>query len=501
MQNPTVILLAIAVLHIQAVSAYLSGSTTGTCSFRGYGPAGTDVIDITEIDSPTVKLHQEVMHSLTSYFKRTGEVSNLVMHGHKALEITTWIAQAAPKLGPVLGVTGVAFGFLASLTQPTPSDILRAAQAAIDALAQEVDRKMENMQEYVDNSVLKLEKKLVTEDFVILTNVLASCIDRLFYNTKSEINNCMVNAYKETKESEDKFLISRSLLNNWADENNEEEPSKEELRGLEIRFILFREYATHSVKLLKTISETFCEEPKDPEEPSKKESRVQKCTDFSQEMLNKVDLYEQYAKDSAKVIKAMHAKGSCSESYQCAPFELETGFGDRFWVTSQSPSEAKLKCWCKMDKYMFDDRCQSDYTAKFYRHQDQSEQYDETRMQREVKKKFDERQSRFLTNSGEFIDKFWQTEILDIVPSWERLATGNEGDTENEGNGRAGIPRDTIQATLDKFKPSPNFLKMKEKIIKMIRDRNQAKLKRKNKQEKKAKEVKSKENKENKNKN
>lgn len=106
-----------------------------------------------------------------------------------------------------------------------------------------------------------------------------------------------------------------------------------------------------------------------------------------------------------------------------------------------------------------------------------------------------------MTNSGEFIDKFWQTEILDIVPSWERLATGNEGDTENEGNGRAGIPRDTIQATLDKFKPSPNFLKMKEKIIKMVRDKNQAKLKRKRKQEKKAKEVKSKENKENKNKN
>ena len=49
--------------------------------------------------------------------------------------------------------------------QPTPDDILKAVNVAVEKLTSEVNRKLTQMEGYVDSKIAKLEKELIKNEF------------------------------------------------------------------------------------------------------------------------------------------------------------------------------------------------------------------------------------------------------------------------------------------------------------------------------------------------
>ena len=49
--------------------------------------------------------------------------------------------------------------------QPTPDDILKAVNVAVGKLTSEVNKKLTQMEGYVDSKIAKLEKELIKNEF------------------------------------------------------------------------------------------------------------------------------------------------------------------------------------------------------------------------------------------------------------------------------------------------------------------------------------------------
>ena len=169
----------------------------------------------------------------------------------------------APKLAPALGVFGVALGFVADFTKPSPQDILNQANKAIAKLTTEVNDRLVKMEGYVDFRVINLEKDLVNREYRSLFNLFGSCINEA---TKDKVNECMRDAVKKAASDSPKYMILDTKMGvytnykhdrGYYDKYPSKAPSYYDVKRLEAGIISFRDYANLHLLMIATLLNTY----------------------------------------------------------------------------------------------------------------------------------------------------------------------------------------------------------------------------------------------------
>ena len=134
------------------------------CEFKGYVPGGNKVM-VKKIEAPVAKLEKGLFAGLAG---NMGKATAGAQHTTMLLKGFSKLADIAPKLGPALGMFGVAFSVIKGFTDPSPQDILDAANKAIEELTDEVNKRLDEMKAYVNEKTLNLEKDLINREYKAL---------------------------------------------------------------------------------------------------------------------------------------------------------------------------------------------------------------------------------------------------------------------------------------------------------------------------------------------
>jgi len=170
----------------------------GTCKFSGYVPGGKRVI-LDPITSPHA-MDQGNSLAQYAYFcdygnTVTGAALDLASFGKK-------VGQYAEKLSAALGVWGaIVGGFL--YEEPTTADIIDGVNSAFDRLTKQVNDQFDNMQEYVKQQILDLEKTLMNDKYKQYLNLFNLCLD---YFDRVSLIGCLRNAHDESRSDQDSFM-------------------------------------------------------------------------------------------------------------------------------------------------------------------------------------------------------------------------------------------------------------------------------------------------------
>ena len=156
--------------------------------------------------------------------------------------------KGAAKLAAGLGIWGTLLGFV-QLGNPTPQDIIDACNKALKTLTDDVNKQFTNMQAYVDQAVLDLEKELTDVDFTQYHIYFTSCIKEV---SDTNINQCMEEAERLSGSDFNRFM---PYLNEMSDPSWK--PTAENVKKLEIHFMSFRNYAQLRILTLLTLATTY----------------------------------------------------------------------------------------------------------------------------------------------------------------------------------------------------------------------------------------------------
>ncbi|EDO48428.1 predicted protein [Nematostella vectensis] len=149
-----VCLLAVVIQTLVGAStAYLQPLTwQGNCNHY-YNPTLKVNQQITPVASPVCKGFDTALSDSFGLGSATSANAAAVSAAVDGIKGLTKVATAAAKS---FGVFGAAFGFVASLTAPSPDDILEKVNDAFEEITNEMNHRFEQMKDYVDQRVIQL---------------------------------------------------------------------------------------------------------------------------------------------------------------------------------------------------------------------------------------------------------------------------------------------------------------------------------------------------------
>ena len=279
----------------------------GACSFTSYQPGRKEVTILT-VTAPTAEVQKTVLsaiftHAQTDDFIGTVGLSAEVVS--LAGELATKFASTASKLAPCLGIFSGAMSMFMSDMTPTPDDILKATNKAIEKLAEQVNDRLEEMRVYVDERVIDLEKDLVERRYKFHFTYWAECIKA---NTKERVNNCQAEAYRLMSASLGEIALFYDKMDSTGSLVG---LSNDDVRRIEVNLISFRDYVQLSVMVLKTLAESY-----------KTDASTREM--YETELVDKTAFYDRYATAAYNAIADMNVDFGTKlvDTYQCDEAEV-----------------------------------------------------------------------------------------------------------------------------------------------------------------------------------
>jgi len=204
--------------------AYDWDNPSGICQFTGYVPGGNRVI-LQPISSPNADNQgRAIAQAANGCGYRTQVIGAVLDFGQYSKKFKA----AAKVMSSCLGVWGsVVGGFL--FKQPTTANVLDAMNSAFDKLTQEVNEQFYNMEEYVKQSILDLQKELMSDKYKKYQFLLNLCLDRFELNS---IIDCLRNAHDESLADQGSFMRYKVQMQNssWGSWHNGGAKKREEVQ-------------------------------------------------------------------------------------------------------------------------------------------------------------------------------------------------------------------------------------------------------------------------------
>ena len=210
-----------------------------------------------------------------------------------------------------MSIWGTLLGFI-QLGSPTPQDIIDACNAALKTLTDDVNNQFTNMQAYVDQAVLDLEKELTEIDFTQYHIYFTNCIKEV---SDTSMNECMEEAERLSGSDFNRFMpyLTEMSEPNWT-------PTAENIKKLEIHFMSFRNYAQLRILTLLTLATTYRDFESD--DAASMDYAVKQAARYFNDLKSETASYADYAKKVYNFIYNMHKQ---DVSY----VEQKTTCGDR----------------------------------------------------------------------------------------------------------------------------------------------------------------------------
>ncbi|XP_032233098.2 uncharacterized protein LOC5508448 [Nematostella vectensis] len=137
--------------------------------------------------NPTLKVDQQITPvaspvcrgfdtALSDLFGLGSGVSGNVAAVSQAVERMNDITKVAAAAAKSFGVFGAAFGFAASLTSPSPDDILEKVNDAFAEITSEMNHRFQQLKEYVDQRVINSDVEDLNRDYRALATQWTNCL-------------------------------------------------------------------------------------------------------------------------------------------------------------------------------------------------------------------------------------------------------------------------------------------------------------------------------------
>ena len=220
--------------------------------------------------------------------------------------------KGAAKLAAGLSIWGTLLGFV-QLGSPTPQDIIDACNKALKTLTDDVNKQFTNMQAYVDQAVLDLEKELTDVDFTQYHVYFTNCINEA---SDTAMNECMEEAERLSGSDFNRFMPYFTEMSdpNWT-------PTAENIKKLEIHFMSFRNYAQLRILTLLTLATTYRDFESD--DAASMDYAVKQAARYFTALKTETAKYADYGK---KVYNFIHKMYNQDVSY----VEQKTTCGDKY---------------------------------------------------------------------------------------------------------------------------------------------------------------------------
>ena len=322
-------------VQTNADSDYMRWETTKECNFKSYSLAGN--IKIGDIKAPVAKLQDSVLVTIASM---GGSVNTALSAYHDLIDVqaqstaTTLaknFAAIAPKLSAGMGVFGAIFGILGSHATPGASDAVDVANRAIGKLTYEINIKLDRMEHYVNQEIIKLVRDDLEKQFKEMTAHWNLCLKE---KTKQTTNDCMRRSFNKLQAKEAHFLQYSDKM------NRNQKPTVNEVQKIEASLELFRDYAFFSIYQLEILIQTF-------------KSDNHFLPIYKRSLQLNIDKFVKYAKWAVEQVKDAHLyhgdirHGYCAESFKCGAVDEKWEWTNPLW---KSNTEKKLSCHCQMDQ-------------------------------------------------------------------------------------------------------------------------------------------------------
>ncbi|MEO0685233.1 MAG: hypothetical protein AAFY76_09360 [Cyanobacteria bacterium J06649_11] len=373
------------------------------CTFKGYVPGG-NVVTVKRITAPSAKLEKGIFGGLAG---NMGKASAAVQHSTMLLKGFGKLAEIAPKLGPAMGLFGVAFSTFSAFTKPTAQDILDKVNDAIGKLTTEMNNRLDEMQGYVEQKTMNLEKDLVSREYKSLFHLWINCLKEV---TKEEVNECQEDAAKTIMAARPKFAIFSDKV------QANEMPSVYDIKRIETSLVVFRDYVLLNLACLSALIATLKDEP----------SQHAKYERYAKDLNADIEWCAKYARNAVSIIQRMHTRGDyCEETMKCTKLsELKEG-----WFLGVHTAD-NLKCHCVFDRadlstqtceYYILIRRDGKRGLAGYHYFFAPTSNREAALKFKAKKLIEEKRVPFINALKNVITNYWDNEILDVVSDWESL--------------------------------------------------------------------------------
>ncbi|XP_066926943.1 uncharacterized protein [Clytia hemisphaerica] len=422
--HQAVVLLLVAVISVQC-KIYLvhKSSKTGKCGYNGYVPGGHGP-SIKRITSPEAKLQEEQMSMLAFKDPTVNKVKSVSRKYYD--QLVTVFGDVCPQIGIGLGVFGLATmieGDISGSAPPTHADVIKSVNTAFEKLTKDVNARFDRMQHYVNHQIMKSERDLVNVKLRSIFKSWEDCIDE---KTKNGAIMCQKNAVRKMRGERPFFYPGFDKRKTWSLSNR---PPVDDVIKMEANFILFRDYALINIMMVQTLVNIYREDKKLPNANILRDQYINQLSEDANDAIEYAefvfkwlkDLYDErsknYCKDSltckrkqegdilrgdCACIFAANLKEEChtqiqikTKGGQVAPFARKD-IPD--WVKSNDKAMTYVAEMFLNDGSAYHDN----YNAKLYR----------VLLRRDM-------------------EKYWQNEILDLIPTWRNIA--------NKGKQKTGI--------------------------------------------------------------
>ena len=287
-----------------------------------------------EASVPSTVLADMFGKATSKVIQRLGLTANGWMHfGNAAKGIFGMFANTAPQLGPCLGLLGVGFGFInKELNSVKPAQIINEVNKAIDKVVEQTNRRIELLEEYVDESIRKNMKESMEDIYLGQFRGWNRCLKK---PTKAMIDACQMEIADDLFKLKYNFFF-QSLF------PSEKELPKSEIKALELQLPILKKWSDFHFLVLAALIKTL-KQDKGTEAATLYENYK---SDFVQDGNYNV-AYMEWALE--KIRKARIDNNNIPEAPTCDNYEDDIG---RWWMmpTNTNIKKSSRRCSFKCDK-------------------------------------------------------------------------------------------------------------------------------------------------------
>lgn len=294
--------------------------------------------------------------------------------------------------------------------EPSAQDILNKCNEALAELTDEVNKKMKEMENYVDAQIAATEKKLIQAEFKTCFNLWTECVKEA---TPELSNRCQTDSARHVVSRRDKFAVEADKLNGGI--------TMKEVRRLEAYMLAFRDYANLVVMQLTTLVNYYCLLKKGGA------NGPHNCQRYANDLISQATYLSNYAEKAVAAIKTAHwgknKMGPCPDTLKCTCKDVNEG-----WLVKVHTAN-NCGCTCEMMNANKKQYC----TVRFHIRTDGKGVYSKKNYpdisgntnfktaQEKYGKMMEEKFAKdYQIKNHQVMDKYYNIEILDFVKEWRQ---------------------------------------------------------------------------------
>ncbi|XP_032232992.1 uncharacterized protein LOC116615470 [Nematostella vectensis] len=391
----------------------------GNCEYSGYDGSGNQ-IDIQPIKSPVV---EKFDLALSFAFEIKSHVLANAEGLAETLELIKRFAKVATYASAAFGVFGAVFATVGFAEGPTPKDILEKVDAAFEEITHSMNLRISSMGQYVDKSIMDMERRLISREFKTLQNKWSVCLEEV---TLEDNLRCQRDAarYMDTE------------LPKYQNQPFKEDVDLYNTKILEASLLTFRDYASLHLYALKMLVGSYRND-------SKSDDKDKYIKRYLEDIVEKGDLYvkySQWAYDQIyknKITNAAHQNDADRPKDQVITSELDSNTNSYFFyhpdyktgvtVTANCPTmDETARMGCKVKYYKTVDLVSSSTSgrhtdiAAIDRHNRKTKRAADNDVKVQGKRLVLEKCDTHFKRLKKDLVVYWKTQLLETAKLWEK---------------------------------------------------------------------------------